>query len=35
MNTFLNRCDMVLKGKSSSQDIVLSLEAYLNEDFIT
>lgn len=35
MNTFLNRCDMVLKGKSISQDIVLSLESYLNEDFIT
>ena len=35
MNTFLNRCDMVLKGKSINQDIVLSLEAYLNEDFIT
>lgn len=35
MNTFLNRCDMVLKGKAISQDIVLSLESYLNEDFIT
>lgn len=35
MNTFLNRCDMVLKGKSINQDIVLSLESYLNDDFIT
>lgn len=35
MNTFLNRCDMVLKGKSINQDIVLSLESYLNEEFIT
>lgn len=35
MDTFINRCNMVLEGKAISKSMVLSLESYANEDFIT
>lgn len=35
MDTFINRCNMVLEGKAISKGMILSLESYANEDFIT
>lgn len=35
MDTFINRCNMVLEGKAISKSMILSLESYANEDFIT
>ena len=35
MTSFLNICDMILKGKSVNKSLVVSLEAYSGDEFIT